>query len=343
MRKYDYSFLEHGNMPVRLVNMLTNIYQLKERNESRKDEYTNIYTELEKIAKVQSIKESNAIEGILTTDERINSIINGNSAPMNHNEEEILGYRNALNIIHSSYNNVIFNRTFLLSLHKTMLEISKPEASGHYKLEDNVIMELKEDGTRQVRFSPVKASEVNENMEQWFLAYFEARDNANINQLLLIPCVILDFLCIHPFADGNGRISRLITLLLSYKAGFDAGKYISFEEQINKNKWMYYDALKKSSDGWHENNNDYYYFIENFLITLFNCYNELDKRFLTVNSKKIKLSQIINALGKSETTHPVDIYSVNSVAEFKDELKLEEKQNYILKVHCSDGEFTLEI
>jgi Fic family protein len=119
------------------------------------------------------------------------------------------------------------------------------------------------------------------------LAYQEARDNPNINQLLLIPCVILDFLCIHPFRDGNGRMSRLLSLLLLYRNGFDAGKYISFEEQINLRKGNYYDALKQSSVGWHENQSDYSAYIMEFLTTLYACYKELDKRFAVVGSRKI--------------------------------------------------------
>lgn len=156
-------------------------------------------------------------------------------------------------------------------------------------------MEVSPEGIRKIRFSSTKASETPTAMEQLFLAYIEARDNQNINQLLLIPCVVLDFLCIHPFSDGNGRMSRLISLLLLYKAGFDAEKYISFEEQINKEKGMYYESLRLSSINWHDNNNDYFCFIENFLITLFRCYKELDKRFLTVDSKKISKSTRIEA------------------------------------------------
>ena len=124
-------------------------------------------------------------------------------------------------------------------------------------------------------------------MEQLELAYLEARSNANINQLLLIPCVILDFLCIHPFRDGNGRMSRLLSLLLLYKNGYDAGKYISFEEQINNYKAYYYEALKESSAGWHTNENDYVPFIQNFLSMLYMCYKELDKRFAVLHGKRI--------------------------------------------------------
>lgn len=295
MRKYDYSFLEIGNFPISLINVISGIYILKTKDEARKLGYNTIYTELEKIAKVQSVKESNAIEGIVSTDERINAIVNGNSSPLNHNEQEIAGYRDALNIIHTSYNNNSFDERFILELHNVLLKISNDNQAGHYKSEDNLIIEVNKDGKRSIRFRPVKANEVKENMEQLILAYMDAKNNSKINQLLLVPCVILDFLCIHPFSDGNGRMSRLLTLFLLYKNGFDAGKYISFEEQINKNKASYYDALKKSSENWHENKNNYYYFVENFLITLLCCYKELDKRFLTVNSKKINKTSRIEA------------------------------------------------
>jgi len=156
-------------------------------------------------------------------------------------------------------------------------------------------MEIKRDGSRAVRFKPISASDTPEAIHQLYLAFIDARDNLNINPLILIPCVILDFLCVHPFSDGNGRMSRLLTLLLLYKSGFDSGKYISFEEQINNNKELYYEALKKSSIGWEENKNDYSYFIENFSITLFSCYKELDKRFATVNSGKVNKQSRIEA------------------------------------------------
>ena len=295
MRKYDYSFLEKDKIPGNLINVLTGIYEMKRDNESRKEKYNTVFTELEKIAIVQSVKGSNAIEGILTTDERINEIVNRSSAPTNHNEEEIVGYRDALNIIHNNFADISVTEANILSLHETMLRIAKPSVAGKYKEHDNAILEIKSDGTRCVRFSPVSANETKNAMEQMILAYIDTRDNLNINQLLLIPCVILDFLCIHPFSDGNGRMSRLLTLLLLYKAGFDAGKYISFEEQINKTKGYYYEALRKSSLNWHENKNDYFFFVENFLITLFACYKELDKRFATVNSKKINKTSRIEA------------------------------------------------
>ena len=295
MRRFDYSFLKNGSVPADLTNLLTGIYSMKSLDEVRKTKYSPIYTELERIAKVQSVKGSNAIEGILTTDERIKAIVNQNSAPLNHNEQEIAGYRDALSLIHTSHDILHFNESTIIDLHNILLREAKPESAGHYKESDNVIMEVRADGTRRVRFQPIPASETKEAMEQLSLAYMETRDQFHANPLLLIACVILDFLCIHPFADGNGRMSRLLTLLLLYKSGFDAGKYISFEEQINKEKGLYYEALRKSSVDWHENKNDYFYFVGNFLLTLFECYRELDKRFATVNSGKVNKTSRIEA------------------------------------------------
>ena len=166
------------------------------------------------------------------------------------------------------------------------MSVANYDFGGQYKDTDNVIMEIDAYGNRRVRFRPIPASETKQAMEQLVLAYMDAY-NQGVNSLLLIPCFILDFLCVHPFRDGNGRMSRLLTLLLLYKAGFDAGKYISYEEQINKDKAYYYEALRRSSEKWDTNENDYFPFISNSLFTLFNCYKELDKRFAVVNSKKI--------------------------------------------------------
>ena len=308
MRKFDYSFLDNGLLPASLINITGVIYSLKTASEIRKDEFEKIFTELEKVAKVQSIKSSNAIEGIVTSDERIKEIVNKSSEPLNHNEAEIAGYRDALNEIHLNYKLIEFNENTILRLHEMMMSYSGDEYAGKYKDEDNVILEIDNEGNRKVRFRPTAASETPKAMEQLILAYLDARDNSNINKLLLIPCVILDFLCIHPFKDGNGRMSRLLSLLLLYKNGFDVGKYISFEEQINKNKGYYYEALKESSTNWEKNGNTYIPYIENFLTTLYMCYKELDKRFNVVSGNKITkkarieatLLNSLTAISKSE-------------------------------------------
>lgn len=295
MRKFDYSFLNNGLLPANLINLTSGIASLKTMAGVRKEEHQQIFTELEKVAKVQSIKSSNAIEGIVTSDERIAAIVHQNSAPLNHNEAEIAGYRDALNKVHLHHGHFDFCQKDILHLHETMMSLAGYEFGGQYKTDDNVILEIDAEGKRRVRFRPTPAEETADAMEQLVLAYMEARDDANINQLLLIPCVILDFLCIHPFRDGNGRMSRLLSLLLLYKNGYDAGKYVSFEEQINNYKVYYYDALQRSSMGWDTNENSYFPFIENFLSTLYMCYKELDKRFAVVHGKKITKKARIEA------------------------------------------------
>ena len=295
MRKFDYSFLSNGLLPAKLVNLTSGIAELKTMAGVRKEEYTRIFTELESVAKVQSVRSSNAIEGIVTSDERIAAIVNQNSAPLNHNETEIAGYRDALNEIHTNYPHIDFRQSDILRLHEMMMGFAGYEYGGRYKTDDNVILEVDPDGNRRIRFRPTPARETPEAMEQLELAYLDARSDSNINQLLLIPCVILDFLCVHPFRDGNGRMSRLLSLLLLYKNGFDAGKYVSFEEQINNYKAFYYESLRQSSTGWDTNENSYFPFIENFLSTLYMCYKELDKRFAVVHGKKITKKSRIEA------------------------------------------------
>lgn len=295
MHKFDYSFLNNGLLPANLVNLTANIASLKTLAGVRKEEYVKVFTELESIAKIQSVKSSNAIEGIITSDERIAAIVNQNSAPLNHNEAKIAGYRDALNEIHLNYQYIDFRENDILRLHEIMMSVAGYEFGGRYKTDDNVILEVDPEGRRRVRLRPTPAAETGKAMEQLELAYMDARGDANINQLLLIPCVILDFLCIHPFRDGNGRMSRLLSLLLLYKSGYDAGKYISFEEQINNYKRYYYDSLKRSSDGWDSNENSYFPFMENFLATLYACYRELDKRFAVVNGKKVTKKSRIEA------------------------------------------------
>lgn len=302
MRRFDYSFLNNGLLPANLINLTSGIVSLKTMAGVRKEDYVKIFTELEAIAKVQSVKSSNAIEGIVTSDERISAIVNQNSAPLNHNEAEIAGYRDALNEIHTDYKNIDFREADILRLHEMLMSIAGYEFGGKYKTDDNVILEVDAEGNRHVRFRPTPAKETKQAMQQLELAYFDARNDANINQLLLIPCVILDFLCIHPFRDGNGRMSRLLSLLLLYKNGYDAGKYVSFEEQINNHKAYYYEALKQSSNGWNTNENTYFPFIENFLSMLYMCYKELDKRFAIVNGKRITKKARIEAAALNSLT-----------------------------------------
>jgi Fic family protein len=294
MRAFDYGFLENGLLPASLLNITNAISALKVMDAERKTLYPAIFTSLEGIARVQSVKGSNEIEGIVTSEERIAEIVNQSSAPLNHNEREIAGYRDTLAAIHQGFETLDIRESDILGLHRIMLSYT-PEGGGSYKSADNVIMETDASGRRKVRFAPTPASETAETMEQLVLAFLAARSNGNISELLLIPCFVLDFLCVHPFSDGNGRMSRLLSLLLLYRCGFDAGRYISFEEQINSSKALYYEALRLSSDGWHTGENSYFPFLENFLQTLLACYRELDRRFAVVQGTRVTKRRRIEA------------------------------------------------
>ena len=294
MHIFNYDFLQEMLLPASLLNLAERIASLRTMADLRKKDNMEIFQGLERIAKIDSIKASNAIEGIITTDSRLHEIAQG-AAPQNHTEAEIAGYRDVLNEIHQNWQLHDFRESDIRIFYQQMMRMANPIANGAYKTDDNVIAETLPDGRRIARFIPVSAADTPAAMQQLALAYQIARDNASINRLLLIPCVILDFLCIHPFSDGNGRISRLLTLLLLYRNGFDAGKYISFENQINGNKLAYYQSLKESSENWHDNACRYLPFMLNFIQTLYACYVELDKRFAVVNSTRISKKGRIEA------------------------------------------------
>ncbi|MCL2159982.1 MAG: Fic family protein [Oscillospiraceae bacterium] len=328
MRKFDYSFLENGLLPAQITNKAIAIGELRVKGQTRKEKFPDIFTKLESIARVQSVKGSNAIEGIITTDKRIEEIVNKNSAPLNHDELEIAGYRDTLNLVYESFGEIQITEQNILNLHAIMQRGNDRLNGGEYKQMDNTIIAVDSFGNRSVRFKPIPASETKFAMEQMILAYLEARDNDKINQLFLIPCFVLDFLCIHPFIDGNGRMSRLLSLLLLYQNGFDAGKYVSFEEQINNHKAEYYDALLFSSTGWHDNTGDYFPFMQNFISTLYMCYKELDMRFGVVGDKKTTKKKRIEAaifnsilpISKKELCHILPDVSENTVASVLNDL-----------------------
>ena len=287
MRDFNYSAIREQKWDSEILGLVAAIYKEAGKQELYLKQRPEELEKLVEIAKVQSTEASNAIEGIVTNSTRIRQLVEEKTAPRNRDEQEIAGYRDALAVIHEHHGTIDFRTRDVLRLHAMLMGPSGDPLGGKFKTEDNVILEVDNDGRRRIRFRPTPAEETCDAMEQLELAYLEARMDADINQLLLIPCVILDFLCIHPFRDGNGRMSRLLSLLLLYKNGYDAGKYVSFEEQINKYKAYYYDTLKKSSDGWEDNENDYFPFMENFLSTLYMCYKELDSRFAVSHTRRV--------------------------------------------------------
>ncbi|HJJ28974.1 MAG TPA: Fic family protein [Methanocorpusculum sp.] len=274
MHTYDYTFLETAPVSVPILNLTARIYALREQTANALPDNAKLFDRLETQAKIASVTSSNAIEGIVTTDARISELAEG-ALPLTHDEAEIAGYNDVLNLIHTEFEDMVFDEKSVLAMHKMMLAKSGAPDGGKYKSADNFILEYSARGEKKIRFKPVPAKETKSAMKQLMLAYGEAKDNAAINPLLLIPCVVLDFLCIHPFRDGNGRISRLISLLLLYQCGFTAGRYSSLEAKIDAARELYYTGLKTSSAGWNENKNNYLPFIEFFLRMLYESYLEL--------------------------------------------------------------------
>ena len=294
MRTFDYSFLKK-EIPGTIVGTVGIIADLNVRNQIRKMQYEKAFDELRQKAIIESVKGSNEIEGIVTTEERIRDIV-AEAAPVTHDEKEISGYKDALNLIHTEHENLDVTRDVILMFHRMMDESVNPAEAGRFKTRDNLIMEYQSDGSRRVRLSPVKAGETEKAVEQLLLAYYDARQDMEIPVLFLIPCFIVDFLCIHPILDGNGRVSRLLTVLMLHIARYDIGKYISVENQINRYKESYYSALEQSSAGWHENKNDYTPFIINFLQIVYRCFRDLDESFMDISLKKAKKSERVEAV-----------------------------------------------
>lgn len=292
MRYFDYSFLKKMSIPPNIASMLYAIGKNKQSADIFYFQYPTIFKKLENIAILQSVQSSNAIEGILSTDQRIKEIVNEKTEPKNHNEKEIAGYRDALNLIHQQHDAIDIDLEDILMLHKKLLSIVESPFAGKLKTVDNFIMQNK-NNEKKVIFKTLPAKDTLYAMQQLQLAYISSRSDFEINPLFLIPCYILDFLSIHPFSDGNGRMSRLLTILLLYQNDFNIVKYVSLENIINQDKSLYYDALHQSSSDWNINMNTYFPFIEYFLTVLLSAYNQLTKRIDIINNQKLSKAERI--------------------------------------------------
>jgi len=274
------------SLPVNIYNTIAKIHEYKGKQELYVKNYPDVLDKMIDVAKIQSTKSSNAIEGIYTNDARLNELMNKKTEPGNRNEEEIAGYRHVLDIIHENYAYIEFNKNDILTLHNQLYSYSYVNYKGKFKTLDNTIMEVDELGNRKVRFQPVSSFETENYFDKMVGAYKKAVE-ANIPALILIPVLIHDFLCIHPFDDGNGRMSRLLTLLLLYKFGYFVGRYISIEMLIEESKESYYEELKRSSEKWHTGENDEIPFIRYMLGVLLKAYEECDDRFNFIGNEKL--------------------------------------------------------
>ncbi len=278
MRKFNYSKKWSELLTPEIVGLVSTIHEFKGEQNLFIEAYADQLVELMEIAKIQSTEFSNKIEGIFTKNERLKKLVMDKTTPINRAEQEITGYRDVLNTIHESYDYMQINPGVLLQLHRDLYKYMGTEAGGYYKTTDNVIVEVDSFGNKKVRFKPVPAWETQEAVEALCKAFDETLLDTSIEPLIVIPMFVLDFLCIHPFNDGNGRMSRLLTLLLLYRSGYIVGKYISIEKVIENSKETYYEALQYSSIGWHEGENDYASFIKYMLGVIVFSYKEFSSR-----------------------------------------------------------------
>ncbi len=299
MRAFHYKQEYQKLLTPGIVSLLAQIHEQKGRQSLLADTQKEALDELLEIAKIQSTEASNRIEGIITTDDRLKLIVRNKTTPRNRDESEIAGYRDVLTTIHESYPYIPPRPGMILQLHRDLYKFSGMSIGGSFKNSDNVIAETLPDGTKRVRFQPVPAWETPEAMDDLCSAVNDALNDPEMDDLLLIPMFILDFLCIHPFNDGNGRMSRLLTLLLLYRTGYPIGKYISIEKLIADSKDSYYEALEDSSENWHEGANDYLPFARYLLGVFIAAYREFEERAELMieagNSSTSRIRRIIRA------------------------------------------------
>lgn len=285
MRPFNYSAIKNQKWDSEILGLIAAIYKEAGKQELYLKQRPEELEKLVEIAKVQSTEASNAIEGIVTTNTRIKQLVEEKTAPRNRDEQEIAGYRDVLSLIHESFDAITISRNYILQLHKMMYSHMNNPMAGQTKNVQNYISATYPDGHSEIIFTPLSPFETPEALDKICDEYNFVIGNMELEPLIAIPIFIHDFLCIHPFNDGNGRMSRLLTTLLLYRSGFCVGKYISLEAKIAKNKDLYYDALNRSQDGWHEGTEDAVPFIKYLLGTILAAYRDFGDRFAIVEEK----------------------------------------------------------
>ena len=296
MRDFDYIVNPAKLLIPEIVQMVSSIHEHKGKQELFLEANVDELKTLLEVALIQSTGASNRIEGIFTSDKRLEELVSQKAEPRNRSEQEIAGYREVLSTIHEGYEYITPRPNIILQLHRDLYSYSQGTAGGSYKNSDNVIAETDAEGHQKARFIPVPAFQTAEAMEELCTRFLEAWEADRIDKLILIPMFILDFLCIHPFNDGNGRMSRLLTLLLFYKAGYIVGKYVSMEMLIEKTKETYYEALQASSAGWHESENSYEPFVKYYLGVMLKAYNEFESRVEHLKHRSLSKPDRIKAV-----------------------------------------------
>ena len=296
MRTFDYIKIPEKLLTPEIVQMVGSIHEHKGKQELFLEANIDELNTLLEVALIQSTGASNRIEGIFTSDKRLEELVSRKAEPRNRSEQEIAGYREVLATIHESYEYIIPRPNVILQLHRDLYSYTQGATGGNYKNSDNVIAETDAEGHQKIRFIPVPACQTADAIEKLCSSFLDAWTADRIDKLILIPMFILDFLCIHPFNDGNGRMSRLLTLLLFYRAGYIVGKYVSMEMLIEKTKETYYEALQASSMGWHEGENSYEPFVKYYLGIMLKAYNEFENRVEYLRNRTLTKPERIKAV-----------------------------------------------
>ena len=285
MRTFNYSKIKEQKWDSEILGYIAAIYREVGKQEQYLKQRPEELEKLVEIAKIQRTEAANAIEGIVTTKTRIRQLVEEKTTPKNRDEQEIAGYRDVLNAIHDSFDVIPISRNYILQLHKIMYSHMNNPLAGQTKNIQNYISATYPDGHTETLFTPLSPFETPEALDKICEEYNRVIGNFEVEPLIAIPIFIHDFLCIHPFNDGNGRMSRLLTTLLLYRNGFHVGKYISLEAKIAKTKDLYYDALARSQDGWHEGCEDAVPFIKYLLSIILAAYKDFEDRFSIVETK----------------------------------------------------------
>lgn len=285
MRTFDYSILKNENWDSEVLGLVAQIHEYKGRQELYLRQKPEDLDKLVELAKIQSTEASNEIEGIRTTNTRLKQLVADKTTPKNRDEEEIMGYRDVLNTIHESYEYIPIRANYILQLHRDLYQYSEKNIGGSFKSMQNYISAIDAEGHEFVLFTPLAPYETPAAIASICESYNRVMEAQEVDALVLIPVFVHDFLCIHPFPDGNGRMSRLLTTLLLYRTGYVIGRYISLESKIAKNKGLYYEVLETCQRGWHENKEDSVPFIKYLLRIILAAYRDFEDRVDLVGEK----------------------------------------------------------
>ena len=335
MRNFDYSDLASRSWDSEIIGLVAQIHEYKGRQELYLKQKPTELDRLIEVAKVQSTEASNEIEGIRTTNTRLLQLVRDKTTPRNRDEEEIIGYRDVLNTIHENYEYIPVTSNYILQLHRDLYKYSHKSIGGTFKNSQNYISATDTEGREFVLFTPLAPYETPAAIEAICENYNRIIETQDIDALLIIPVFIHDFLCIHPFSDGNGRMSRLLTTLLLYRSGYVIGRYISLESKIAKNKSLYYDVLEKCQEGWTENTEDVTPFIKYLLQTILAAYRDFEERVSIVDEKLPAIETVrravYNKIGKFTKSEVMELCPTLSKASVENSIKQLVEQGLLLK------------